>query len=55
MSKRARRVAFADEVQVEDDKRRREDDAEEGEEEETESGDSKARSECAPFRIPCTR
>ena len=60
MSKRARKVAFADEVQVEDDKRRREDDegdALEEEEEEAESGDekSKARSECAPIRTPSSR
>ena len=47
MSKRVRKVAFADEVQVED-KRRREDDAEEGED----SGDEerKQRSECALIR-----
>ena len=49
MSKRARKVAFADEVQVEGDKKRREDDAEEGEEE-AESG-GKDRSECASIRI----
>ena len=51
MSKRARKVAFSDEVQVEDDKRRREDGAEEGEEEAASGGDKAGRSECAPFRI----
>jgi hypothetical protein len=43
MSKRARKVAFSDEVQVEDDKRRREDGAEEGEEEAASGGDKAGR------------
>lgn len=47
MSKRVRKVAFADEVQVED-KRRREDEAEDAEE----SAEEKTqRSECALIRI----
>ena len=47
MSKRVRKVAFADEVQVED-KRRRENEAEDGEE----SAEEKTqRSECALIRI----
>ena len=45
MSKRVRRVAFADEVQVEEDKRRREDNAEE--QEDSGGEERKERSECA--------
>lgn len=48
MSKRVRRVAFADEVQVED-KRRREDEAPEHAEDE--HGEHKERSKCALIRI----
>ena len=51
MSKRARKVAFADEVQVEEDKRRREDGAGEDEEDDPESGDRGKKSECAPIGI----
>ena len=52
MSKRARKVAFADEVQVED-KRRREDDEAEGDGEAAEeTGERGRKSECAPIRTP---
>ena len=45
MSKRVRKVAFADEVQVEEDKRRREDNAEE--QEDSGGEERKELSECA--------
>lgn len=52
MSKRVRRVAFADEVQVED-KRRREDETQEHAEDE--HGERKERSECALIRNQLAR